>query len=69
MRALRTAAIALVKGSPVKANGRTFDGKRNVPSILLTPVWITKRNYTLLFSDGFLKKSEVCRGQYAQYCK
>jgi D-xylose transport system substrate-binding protein len=67
--AAATAAIAVVKGTPIKANGKTNDGKRNVPSILLTPVWITKRNYTLLFSDGFLKKSEVCRGEYAKYCK
>jgi ABC-type xylose transport system substrate-binding protein len=38
-------------------------------SILLTPVWITKKNYTKLFTDKFLKKSQVCVGQYAQYCK
>ena len=49
-------------------NGRTFDGRRQVPSVLLTPVTITKKNYTLLFKDGFLKKSEVCRGAYAKYC-
>ena len=49
-------------------NGRTFDGRRQVPSVLLTPVTITKKNYTLLFKDGFLKKSEVCRGGYAKYC-
>jgi D-xylose transport system substrate-binding protein len=67
--AAATAAIAVVKGKPVKPNGVTNDGKRNVPSILLTPVWITKNNYTLLFSQGFLKKSEVCRGEYAKYCK
>jgi D-xylose transport system substrate-binding protein len=50
-------------------NGRTFDGRRQVPSVLLTPVAITKNNYELLFRDGFLKRSEVCRGQYAKYCK
>jgi len=26
-------------------------------------------NYKRLFTDGFLKKSEVCVGAYAQYCK
>ncbi len=31
-------------------------------------IWITKANYTRLFTDGFLKKSEVCVGQYKQYC-
>jgi D-xylose transport system substrate-binding protein len=63
-------AIALVKGQkPPGVNGRVNDGTRNVPSALLTPVWITKANYTLLFKEGFLKKNEVCRGTYAQYCK
>jgi D-xylose transport system substrate-binding protein len=62
-------AISLIKGGkPAGVNGRTFDGRRQVPSVLLTPVTITKRNYTLLFKDGFLKKSEVCRGAYAKYC-
>jgi len=62
-------AIALAKGKAAKGvNGKTFDGKRQVPSVLLTPVAITKKNYTLLFKDGFLKKSEVCRGAYAKYC-
>lgn len=61
-------AINLIKGKAVKTNGKTNDGKRNVPSVLLTPVWITKANYTVLFKEGFLKKSEVCRGEYAKYC-
>jgi D-xylose transport system substrate-binding protein len=63
-------AIALVKGQKVPGvNGKVNDGTRNVPSVLLTPVWITKANYTVLFKEGFLKKNEVCRGSYAQYCK
>ena len=64
-------AIAIVKGQKARpgVNGKTFDGKKNVPSVLLTPVAITKKNYKLLFSDGFLKKSDVCVGQYAKYCK
>ena len=34
------------------------------------PVYsITKANYTRLFRDGFLKRSEVCTGEYKQYCK
>jgi D-xylose transport system substrate-binding protein len=59
------AAIAIVKGQPVPGVNGTVSGTK---SILLTPVWITKKNYKLLFDDGFLKKSEVCTGQYAQYC-
>jgi D-xylose transport system substrate-binding protein len=42
---------------------------RDVPSVFLTPVWITKKNYTILFKDKYLKKSQVCTGQYAKFCK
>jgi D-xylose transport system substrate-binding protein len=59
------AAIAIVKGQTVKTNG-TVSG---TPSILLTPVWVTKANYTILFRDKFVKRSQVCVGNYAKYCK
>ncbi|HST17159.1 MAG TPA: substrate-binding domain-containing protein [Gaiellaceae bacterium] len=39
------------------------------PSILLTPQWVTKSNYKILFTDGFLKPSQICTGDYKQYCK
>jgi D-xylose transport system substrate-binding protein len=58
-------AIALVKGRKVQGVNAKVSG---TPSILLTPVWITKRNYKLLFKAGFLKRSQVCVGQYAKYC-
>jgi D-xylose transport system substrate-binding protein len=60
------AAIALINHKPVKGvNGKVSGTK----SILLKPVWITKKNYTKLFKDGFVKKSQVCVAEYAQYCK
>jgi D-xylose transport system substrate-binding protein len=58
------AAINLIKGQPVKTNG-TVSGTK---SILLTPVWVTKSNYPLLFREGFVKKSQVCVGIYKKYC-
>jgi D-xylose transport system substrate-binding protein len=63
--AAASAAINIVKGKAVKTNGKVS----GTPSILLTPVWITKSNYTKLFADGFVKKSQVCVGKYAKYCK
>jgi hypothetical protein len=30
---------------------------------------ITKANYTRLFRDGVLKRSDVCTGEYKKYCK
>jgi D-xylose transport system substrate-binding protein len=63
--AAAAAAIALVKGKPVPGvNGKVSGTK----SILLTPIWITKKNYKLLFTEGFLKRSQVCIGQYKKYC-
>jgi D-xylose transport system substrate-binding protein len=52
-------AINIIKGKAVKTNGTTNDGKRNVPSILLKPVWVTKANYNVLFAEGFLKKPSL----------
>lgn len=63
--AAAAAAINLIKGKPVKTNG-VISGTK---SILLTPVWVTKSNYKLLFTEGFVKKSQVCVGTYKQYCK
>jgi len=59
------AAINVVNGTKVITNGKIS----GTPSILLTPVWVTKANYKLLFTDGFVKPSQVCVGQYKQYCK
>jgi D-xylose transport system substrate-binding protein len=61
-------AIDLVKGIKVPVNGQTNNGIREVPSVLLTPTWLTKSNISILFTSGFLKKSQVCVGEYAQYC-
>jgi D-xylose transport system substrate-binding protein len=61
-------AVALLKGKKVKVNGKTNNGVRNVPSVLATPIWISKRNINLLYKDGQLKRSEVCVGSYKKYC-
>jgi len=64
--AAAAAAIAIIKHKRVPGvNGKTSGTK----SILLTPVWITKKNYKLLVADGFLKRSQVCIGPYKKYCK
>jgi D-xylose transport system substrate-binding protein len=63
------AAVALLRGKKVKTNARISNGSRNVPSIFLKPVTITKKNYKLLFKEGFLKKSQVCIGTFKKLCK
>jgi len=70
-KAAAAAAIAIIKGDPVKTNGTTKDtvANRDVPSILETPQTINKANYEILFTDKFLKKTEVCVGAFAKDCK
>jgi D-xylose transport system substrate-binding protein len=58
-------AIDIINGKTPKTNGKVS----GTPSVLLTPIWLTKANYKKVFTDGFLKKSAVCTGQYAKYCK
>jgi D-xylose transport system substrate-binding protein len=62
-------AIAVLRNQNVQTNGATNNGDRMVPSVLLKPVSITKKNYTLLFRDGFLKRNQVCIGQFRKFCK
>ena len=64
--AAAAAAVAIIKHKKVPGVNGTVSGTK---SVLLTPVWITKKNYKTLFSQGFLKRSQVCVGQYAKYCK
>ena len=56
------AAIALIKGSSVTTTGTVKDpqGSRDVPSVLLTPVSITKDSVKSVVADGFVKASEIC---------
>ena len=64
-------AIALAKGEEPPAglvNGKTNDTARQVPSVLLTPVAVTKDNIKAVFGDGFLKKEDVCAGKFAALC-
>jgi D-xylose transport system substrate-binding protein len=68
-KAAAEAAVALLKGTKPKTTTTRKNGKVNEPTLALPVVWITKANYKRLFTDKFLKKSEVCIGEYAQYCK
>jgi D-xylose transport system substrate-binding protein len=63
-----TAALALLHGSKPEANTYRMNGSKKEPTQTEPVEWITKANYTQLFTQGFLKKSEVCIGTYKQYC-
>jgi len=64
-------AIALAKKQQPAAglvNGKSDDTSRQVPSVLLKPQAITKDNVKVVFDDGFLKKEDVCTGEFASAC-
>ncbi len=67
--AAAAAAIALLNGKTPKSNGFRLNGKKHEPTLALPVIWINKSNYTRLFTDKFLKKSDVCVGDFKQYCK
>jgi D-xylose transport system substrate-binding protein len=67
--AAAAAAVALLKGQKPKTNGFRANGSKKEPTLALPVQWITKANYKQLFTQGWLKKSDVCIGTYAQYCK
>jgi len=60
-------------------NGTTADIQEHnkpVPSALLTPLWVTKKNMkSTVISDNFVPKSQICKGTFdgkvnmAQACK
>ncbi|MFD0856017.1 sugar ABC transporter substrate-binding protein [Actinomadura adrarensis] len=68
--ALAKIAVAVLKGQQAQTNGTTNDpqGKRQVPSVLLTPIGTDKSNIKRVVDDGFVKKEELCTGAYAAKC-
>jgi len=53
-------------------NGTTQDTKSNVavPSVLLTPKWVTTANMaSTVVADKFVTVGQLCVGTYAQLCK
>jgi len=64
------AAVALLKHKKIPGvNGFRKNGAKKEPTVALPVVSITKANYTRLFKDKFLKKTDVCVGDFAQFCK
>ena len=54
------------------ANGTTMDttSHKAVPSVLLTPIWVTPSNMnSTVIADKFVPSSQLCAGQYASACK
>ncbi|MGY1742644.1 MULTISPECIES: sugar ABC transporter substrate-binding protein [unclassified Blastococcus] len=70
--ALAELAISLINGEeqPDIVNGESEDaeGGRNVPSVLLDPISITRDNVTEVTENGQVTAEELCTGEYAAAC-
>ena len=66
--AAAAAAIALVKGQKPKSNTFRQNGSKKEPTLALPVVIITKANVNRLYTDKFIKKSDVCVGEFKKYC-
>jgi D-xylose transport system substrate-binding protein len=64
-------AVALAKGeTPPAADDKIDNGTKQVPSILLTPVAVTKDNINdTIIKDKFWTVDEICTAKYAAGCK
>ena len=50
-------------------NGETDNNKKQVPSVLLEPVAVTKDNVKdTIIKDNFWPVSEICTGEYKSAC-
>jgi D-xylose transport system substrate-binding protein len=65
-------AVALVRGEDPPSglvNGKVDNGREQVPSVLLTPVAVTKDNIQdTVVKDGFWTADQICTGRYARGC-
>lgn len=65
-------AFNLWKGNPIPegtVNGKINNGVIDVPSVLLTPVAVTKDNVaSTVVADGFWTAAQICTSEYATAC-
>jgi len=63
-------AIALAKGQKPKTTDTVDNKGTKTPGVLLTPIAVTKANIkSTVIKDGYVKKSDLCQGQFAADCK
>ena len=66
-------AVPLAKRQPLPANlinQHTKSGKTSVPSVILTPVAVTKKNVaSTVIKDGYWTPAQICTPAFASACK
>jgi D-xylose transport system substrate-binding protein len=67
--ATAAAAIKLAKGQKPPTTGTVKTKGRGLePAYLISPQQITKANWRQLITSGYYKRSQICNGDYRQYC-
>jgi D-xylose transport system substrate-binding protein len=63
------AAVRILRGQkpPTTGTVRT-KGRGPEPAFLIAPQTITRANWRILTRSGFLKRSEICSGEYRRFC-
>jgi D-xylose transport system substrate-binding protein len=63
------AAVKIVKGQAPPTTGKVKTKGRSLePAYLIAPQAITKANWKVLVTSGFLKRKDICNGKYAKFC-
>jgi D-xylose transport system substrate-binding protein len=63
------AAIRIAKGlKPPTTGFVTTKGRSKEPAYLIPPQSITKANWKLLVTGGFLKRADICSGEFKKFC-
>ena len=61
-KAAAAAAVALLQRQEAEVEHDAAERQQEGADVTIPVVWITKANYKRLFTDGFLKRSQVCIG-------
>ena len=71
------AAVALIKGKKPAVtcggsvdckNGSVANGSKREPAYIIPPVALYKSNWRKIYTSGFLKKSDICVGEFKKFC-
>jgi D-xylose transport system substrate-binding protein len=62
------AAIALLKGQKPKQTGTVDNNGKKLPAYIIAPQSISKANVNVLYEAGYMKRADVCKGEYRKYC-
>ena len=67
--ATANAAVAIIRGKKPPRNSTVkTKGRGPEPAYLIPPESITKANWKKLVTSGFLKRSEICSGEFKKFC-